>query len=195
MCPFAKSVIMLFSFFMVLSCCVSFFHGVVMPCVLLPRVVSCRLVHPAADKVSRGFIVAQNESAAQLLSPQPDTRAPISSQVQLGACACLARDGVPCLHLVPNRSCHLVGPGGQHSDPVRARTAAAASSRVYINTPSWAAGVQSLVVPTHHDARYEAIWPEDTSLCLFTQRAFFIDVLPNSMRICFAALLSATTAG
>ena len=71
------------------------FHGVVMPCVLLPRVVSCRLVHPAADKVSRGFIVAQNESAAQLLSPQPDTRAPISSQVQLGACACLARDGVP----------------------------------------------------------------------------------------------------
>ena len=82
-------------FFMVLSCCVSFFHGVVMPCVLLPRVVSCRLVHPAADKVSRGFIVAQNESAAQLLSPQPDTRAPISSQVQLGACACLARDGVP----------------------------------------------------------------------------------------------------
>ena len=85
MCPFAKGVIMLFSFF----------HGVVMPCVLLPRVVSCRLVHPAADKVSRGFIVAQNESAAQLLSPQPDTRAPISSQVQLGACACLARDGVP----------------------------------------------------------------------------------------------------
>ena len=97
MCPFAKSVIMLSSFFhgVVMPCvllhgvvmlCV-LFHGVVMQCVLLQRVVSCRLVHPAADKVSRGFIVAQNESAAQLLSPQPDTRAPISSQVQLGACA------------------------------------------------------------------------------------------------------------
>ena len=91
-CQECYHVVLLFSwcchavcpFFMVLSCRVSF-------CQEWCHADLCIQLRTKSAGVSLWRRMNQRRNC----SPQPDTRAPISSQVQLGACACLARDGVP----------------------------------------------------------------------------------------------------
>ena len=128
--------------FMVVSCCV-----------LLPRVVSClRAVHPAAS-VSLWRRMNQRRNCCSSSSP-PDTRAPpFLAHVHLAR----FEVAVP-FHLLTGRSCLLVGPDQHSSRSARsgARTAAA-SCRVYINTPRrpvFPPCCCLLVVPTHPDSKY-----------------------------------------